>query len=226
MAIVTADHGALMDDVYRRQRYVYDFTRKYYLFGRDRLIHGLALKPEESVVEIGCGTARNLIVMARRYPKAVLYGLDASEEMLRSARRAVAHAGLTNRISLARGFAEDMTPAIFARKEPFDRAVFSYSLSMIPNWKQSLKAASAALSPTGLVHIVDFGDMTGMGSLGRCLLTLWLQLFHVSPRVEILEKIESGGTNYLEQIMRLQLLTARYAFIWQGSRNAAERLSL
>ena len=34
-----------MDQVYRRQRYIYDFTRKYYLLGRDRLIRGLALQP-------------------------------------------------------------------------------------------------------------------------------------------------------------------------------------
>ncbi|HEY0281515.1 MAG TPA: hypothetical protein VGC27_02700 [Rhizomicrobium sp.] len=32
------NHAALMDEIYRHQRYVYDLTRKYYLFGRDRLI--------------------------------------------------------------------------------------------------------------------------------------------------------------------------------------------
>ena len=43
-----------MDDVYRYQRYIYDFTRKYYLFGRDRLIDGLALKPGDK--ELSGGT--------------------------------------------------------------------------------------------------------------------------------------------------------------------------
>ena len=60
-----------MDRVYRYQRYIYDFTRKYYLFGRDRLIRELALKPGERVVEIGCGTARNLIRMARPTPRPI-----------------------------------------------------------------------------------------------------------------------------------------------------------
>ena len=32
----------LMDRLYRRQRHLYDFTRKYYLPGRDRLIHRLS----------------------------------------------------------------------------------------------------------------------------------------------------------------------------------------
>ena len=58
-------HAALMDRVYRRQRYIYDLTRRYYLFGRDKLIRELALKPGEAVVEVGCGTARNLIRIAR-----------------------------------------------------------------------------------------------------------------------------------------------------------------
>ena len=79
-------HAGLMDRVYRRQRHVYDFTRKYYLFGRDRLIRDLALEPGESLVEIGCGTARNLIAIARAYPGVRLYGLDASSAMLETAR--------------------------------------------------------------------------------------------------------------------------------------------
>ena len=53
-------HAALMDKVYRRQRYFYDLTRRYYLFGRDKMIRELALAPGDAVVEVGCGTARNL----------------------------------------------------------------------------------------------------------------------------------------------------------------------
>lgn len=34
-------HARLMDRMYRYQRYIYDFTRKYYLFGRDTLIRDL-----------------------------------------------------------------------------------------------------------------------------------------------------------------------------------------
>ena len=93
-------HAALMDKVYRRQRYIYDLTRRYYLFGRDKLIRELALKPGEAVVEIGCGTARNLIRIARLYPQAELFGLDASQEMLRTAAQNIAAAGLTERITL------------------------------------------------------------------------------------------------------------------------------
>lgn len=47
-------HYGLMDQVYRRQRHIYDLTRKFYLFGRDALIRRLDLKPEQRLAEIGC----------------------------------------------------------------------------------------------------------------------------------------------------------------------------
>ena len=102
-----------MDQVYRHQRYIYDLTRKYYLFGRDRLIRELALRPGERVVEVGCGTARNLIAIARRYPEARLFGLDASQEMLKTAAESIRHAGLEGRITLALGYAEALAPTMF-----------------------------------------------------------------------------------------------------------------
>ncbi len=59
-----------MDRIYRHQRHIYDLTRKYYLLGRDALIRDLAPVPGDTVLEIGCGTGRNLILAARRYPDA------------------------------------------------------------------------------------------------------------------------------------------------------------
>ena len=206
------EHAVLMDRIYRHQRYVYDFTRKYYLFGRDSLISDLKLKPGARLVEIGCGTSRNLIKIAQAYPDAQLFGLDASAEMLRTSASAIERAGLSHRIKLVRAYAEDLTPALFGERAVFDEAIFSYSLSMIPDWKQALKAAGQALSPQGRVHVVDFGDLTGLGPIAERLLRLWLGLFHVAPREELLrtlEKRHSGG---------LRLLAGRYAFVWTASR--------
>src|SRR5438067_2504401 len=73
-------HAALMDGIYRHQRHVYDLTRHCYLLGRDRLITGLEPPAGGSVLEVGCGTGRNLIVAAARYPEAHFYGLDISSE--------------------------------------------------------------------------------------------------------------------------------------------------
>lgn len=203
------NHAALMDGVYRHQRHIYDFTRKYYLLGRDRLIDGLAPGPRARIVEIGCGTARNLIRLAKRYPDARLFGLDASHSMLETAARAIARAGLAERIVLAHGYAEELNPGLFGRTEPFDDVVFSYSLSMIPDWEQALGAAQAALSPTGRVHVVDFGDLGGLVRPARAALLAWLGLFHVEPRVEFLGAWEGSATKCL----RFQVLAGRYAFL-------------
>lgn len=198
-----------MDNVYRRQRYIYDFTRKYYLFGRDRLIEELSPKPEARIVEVGCGTARNLVKMARRYPGRRFFGLDASEVMLETAANSVAKAGLTGQISLAHGYAEALTPALFGETALFDDVIFSYSLSMIPDWKQSLRAGSAALAPGGRIHIVDFGDLQGLAGPVRKALLSWLGVFHVEPRVELLKALE----NLTGKSAHFRVLPGRYAFL-------------
>jgi S-adenosylmethionine-diacylgycerolhomoserine-N-methlytransferase len=199
-------HAGLMDKVYRRQRHIYDLTRKYYLLGRDALIRELDLQPGQSVVEIGCGTARNLIAIARRYPRARLYGLDASAEMLKTARRRLARAGLENRVMLIQGLAEELTPGAFGLAG-FDHAVFSYSLSMIPPWREAIFAAAKAVSPDGIIHIVDFGDLKTMP--GRPLLRCWLSLFHVTPCEELLDALER---EVCEAGVGLSILPGRYAF--------------
>ena len=43
---VTASAAEKMDVIYRRQRFIYDATRRYYLFGRDRLIADLPRPPK------------------------------------------------------------------------------------------------------------------------------------------------------------------------------------
>ena len=198
-----------MDRVYRRQRHIYDFTRRYYLFGRDTLIARLELEAGARVLEVGCGTARNLIRIARKYPSAKLYGLDASAQMLATAQRSLAQADLEPRVKLIEAYAENLSPELFGESEPFDAIIFSYSLSMIPDWKQALRAATSALAPDGRLHIVDFGDLKGLGRLVEVLLRSWLGLFHVAPRVELLDALQKNSIT----ATRLTLLPGRYAFL-------------
>jgi S-adenosylmethionine-diacylgycerolhomoserine-N-methlytransferase len=199
-----------MDAVYRYQRHIYNLTRKYYLFGRDRLVRELALAPGETAVEIGCGTARNLILMARRYPGARLFGLDASREMLRTAAEHTARAGVSERIGLAHGYAEDMTPALFGLDRAFDHAIFSYSLSMIPDWRSALRTAARESAPSGVIHVVDFGDFGRLPWPLPRALSAWLHQFHVHPRRNLLKylEIQRGRPGW-----SLHILPGRYAFL-------------
>jgi S-adenosylmethionine-diacylgycerolhomoserine-N-methlytransferase len=181
----TADQAGNMDAIYRTQRHIYDLTRKYYLLGRDRLIADLAPPAGGHVLEMGCGTARNLIVAARRYPHAHFYGFDVSEAMLENARRAVRRAGLADRIVLAKGDATAFSPAQLFGVDGFDRIFCSYTLSMIPGWEQAIAAGTQALVPGGRLHIVDFGDQQRLpGWFGRGL-HAWLARFQVSPRIDL-----------------------------------------
>ena len=177
--------AALMDRLYRRQRHFYDVTRKHYLLGRDRLIDGLAPPAGGRVLEIGCGTARNLVTAARAWPEAQFFGIDISAEMLDTARRVVGRAGLAARIELARGDATSFDPAWLFGVPCFSRIFFSYSLSMIPEWRAALAQALIWLPAGGELHIVDFGGQERLPDTARTLLRRWLKMFDVTPRDEL-----------------------------------------
>src|SRR5437016_146163 len=105
-ALSTTDQAAKMDRIYRYRRHIYDATRRWWLLGRNRLMRELPIGPGDRVLEIGCGTSRNLIRLAKRHPQAHLYGLDISEQMLATAREKIEKSGLTQRIVLHQGAAE------------------------------------------------------------------------------------------------------------------------
>ena len=209
----TTDHAALMDGVYRHQRHIYDLTRKYYLFGRDRLIAEMKARPGERIVEVGCGTARNLIRMARLYPETELFGLDASSAMLETAQSRINRAGFSHRIRLVQGYAECLSPAMFGGGRPFDHVVFSYALSMIPDWKQALETAGRALEPGGRLHLVDFADLSAWPPPLRAALRYWLSLFHVAPRLELLAALAAAS----DKCEQYQLLGGHYAVLCRGA---------
>ncbi len=175
-----------MDRMYRYQRHIYDLSRKFYLLGRDRLIRELALTPGARICEIGCGTGRNLAALARRYPDARIFGIDASNEMLKTAQATIARAGLSGSIRIARCLAEELDPAAtFGLDAPFDAILFSYTLSMIPDWRRAADRAVAVLGPAGLLAVVDFSEQRGLPDWFRTLLRRWLALFEVTPRAEL-----------------------------------------
>jgi S-adenosylmethionine-diacylgycerolhomoserine-N-methlytransferase len=174
-----------MDRMYRRQRHIYDLTRKFYLLGRDELIGNLSPPPGGTVLEIACGTGRNLIRAARAYPQARFFGLDVSEEMLATARANVAAAGLSGRIALAAGDATAFDAEALFGVADFDRVFVSYALSMIPAWENAAAQAAARLAPGGRLMIVDFGDQGGWPRWFRKALRGWLAKFHVTPRLAL-----------------------------------------
>lgn len=173
-------HAALMDQTYRHQRRIYDLTRAWFLLGRDHLIADLNPPQDAQVLEIACGTGRNLDQIAGRYPGCDIYGLDISTQMLETAR-----AKLGRRAVLAQGDACGFDARRLFGVRQFDRIVLSYSLSMIPDWRQALTEAMRHLAPGGSLHIVDFGTQTDLPQPARAALNAWLARFHVTPRTDL-----------------------------------------
>ena len=210
--VMTGETAARMDRMYRYQRHIYDATRKFYLLGRDGLIERMSLLPGDRVVEIGCGTGRNLVALARRYPGVHLYGIDASAVMLRSAAVHIRRAGLESRIRLAYGLGEQLDArAMFGLERPFDSALISYALTMIPGWPVVVERAMAQLRPAGRLAVVDFWDQQDLPSWFRQALQGWLALFDVHPQgdmPQVFERLarDRGGSVIIDSLF------GRYAF--------------
>jgi len=213
MIEATTNAAEAMDKMYRRQRHIYDLTRKFYLLGRDTLIDSLAPPPTGGrVLEIGCGTGRNLIRAARRYPGVLCFGVDISDEMLTTARAEIARTGLSSRIRVARGDASDFDPAALFGVADFDRIFISYALSMIPPWRETIARAGVLLAPGGSLRIVDFGDQLDLPAPFRLALRNWLEQFDVHPRLT-LEAELTALADARGLAMDFTPLYRRYAFL-------------
>jgi S-adenosylmethionine-diacylgycerolhomoserine-N-methlytransferase len=174
-----------MDRMYRHQRHIYDLTRRFYLLGRNGLLDMLPGEPETAICELGSGTGRNLIRLARRSSATRLYGVDISRVMLATASAALQRAGLAGRVQLAESNIATFDPQRSFGVARFDAVYFSYVLSMLPEWRPAVDRAIELLRPGGTLAIVDFADQAAASPLRRRLLLGWLALFDVHPRGEI-----------------------------------------
>ncbi|HEX6278408.1 MAG TPA: class I SAM-dependent methyltransferase [Pyrinomonadaceae bacterium] len=201
-----------MDRMYRIQRYFYDLTRKYYLLGRDQLLEEMNVQPGERVLEEGCGTARNLIILAKRHPETEFFGLDASAAMLETAQAKADAAGAHN-ITLKTALADDFTfDSTFDLDRPFDKIFFSYSISMIPPWKESLQNALKNLKPGGALFIVDFYDQRDLPVPFQRFLKWWLMKFHVKFWPDLMSYLESLDIDGVAKVT-VRPLFRRYSFL-------------
>jgi len=201
-----------MNRMYRHQRYFYDLTRKYYLLGRDRLLREMKIADGERVLEIGCGTARNLIVLAKKHGGAHFFGLDASSEMLKTAQRKADAAHLEN-ISLKQALADEFSfDDTFDLTEKFDACFFSYAVSIIPPWKESIENALHNLKAGKSLYIVDFYDQKNLPRWFQKTLKGWLKQFHVKYPKELIPFLESLERSGLGKL-RVTPLYRRYSLI-------------
>ncbi|HQC71300.1 MAG TPA: class I SAM-dependent methyltransferase [Candidatus Competibacteraceae bacterium] len=166
---------------YRLHARLYDATRWSFLFGRSDLQARIAaLRSPQRILEIGCGTGRNLARLAHCFPAAQLIGLDLSADMLARARTHLRQH--RSRVILRQQiYSQPLAPA-----PGFDLIVLSYCLSMInPGWEQVIRSARQDLMADGLMAVVDFHD-TRWPAFRR-----WMAVNHVRMEGQLLPELQT-----------------------------------
>lgn len=172
--------GDRLESYYRRQARIYDATRWAFLFGRGSLLELLPdLPPSPRILEVGCGTGRNLQRMKDLFPDGQRYGVDISGEMLQRARNRLAP---DESVNLMRGhYGVQELPL-----SPFDLIICSYSLTMTGTHLEAvLSQIRADLKPKGWLAVVDF-DATPIPLFQR-----WMARNHVRMDGRLLPLLNS-----------------------------------
>jgi demethylmenaquinone methyltransferase/2-methoxy-6-polyprenyl-1,4-benzoquinol methylase len=162
----------------------YDRLARWHRFGeaaivlppglRRKAVRRLDLRGGETVLEVGCGTGRNLPLLCEAVgADGRVIGIDASRGMLKRAQHLVARRGLQN-VRLMLGDATEV-----ALEDRVDAVLFGLSYSVLPDRRGVLSRVWEALRPGGHLVVMDAG--LPASRLGRLLAPLGEALARVFP---------------------------------------------
>ena len=122
------------------------------------------IRPGDTVVDLGCGPATQLAMVARLNPDVRFVGVDLSEEMLERARAYVTEQGLGN-VAFQQA---DVTDLGFLGDASVD-AVFStvalHHLPDVDHLERTFAEVARVLRPGGGLYLVDFGHLKSEKSI-------------------------------------------------------------
>ena len=128
----------------------YDEKWSFYVDSTTRAtLSRLQLRPEDRVLDIGCGTGELLSRIAARYPAARLAGLDPVPEML-----AVAKRKLSGDVDLRVGWADELPWP----EGSFDLVVSCNMFHYVTHPLAALREMQRVLRPGGQIVITDWCD--------------------------------------------------------------------
>jgi ubiquinone/menaquinone biosynthesis C-methylase UbiE len=136
---------------------------------RRNAVDRLNLRPGDSILEVGCGTGRNLPFLRNAVgPTGRVYGVDLSSGMLSKAHTLVARHRWDN-IKLSQGDAVD-----YIAPEPLDGVLFSLSYNTMPHHLAVLRHVWDQLRPGGSLVIMDAKPPPGRGGEFILPFSVWL----------------------------------------------------
>lgn len=166
-------HAANLEAFYRHQAPLYDDFRERLLPGRAELVAALPLHPGGVWVDLGGGTARNLLHAGprlRSLAQVVVVDLTPSLLEVAAVRR---RKECWSNVSLVRADATKVP----LPDHSADVVTFSYALTMMPDWDAALAEAQRVLRPGGVLGVVDFyvscGDAPGLEHHSRWTRWFW-----------------------------------------------------
>lgn len=150
-----SENNQNLKSYYRWQSIIYDSTRWSFLFGRNRIVNLIDSPAPKKIIEVGCGTGKNILKLRQKFPESDIYGIDLSEDMLEIAKKKFLADKKIHFIN--RPYAND----IFANSS-IDLVFISYCLTMVnPGWDNVLDSARYHLRSGGEIAVVDF-DYAGI----------------------------------------------------------------
>jgi demethylmenaquinone methyltransferase/2-methoxy-6-polyprenyl-1,4-benzoquinol methylase len=179
--------GAMFDAIAPR----YDLLNRLLSLGIDQrwrrlLVQRLQLKPDAVVLDHATGTADLALLIARSSPGIRVIGVDPSTEMLRVGRLKVEAAGLSERVSLQVGDAENLES--FAA-DSVDGVSMAFGIRNVVDRPRALRELARVTRPGGRIAILELSEPRG-GILGP------LARLHVHQIVPWVGGLLSGASEY------------------------------
>jgi cyclopropane fatty-acyl-phospholipid synthase-like methyltransferase len=120
-----------------------------------KVLMELSLKVEasETILDLGCGSGRLLIPLAKLYPKKKFVGVDLSDEMLTSLKANIDKESLTNVEIIKADFDNGWTEELWKRK--FDLIIFFQSIHFVGNLSRFVARIKGLLNRNGSIIIAS-----------------------------------------------------------------------
>ncbi|MDQ4066795.1 MAG: methyltransferase domain-containing protein [Thermoproteota archaeon] len=120
------------------------------IFSTERLFQKLSLGPNDYVLEIGCGSAKDLCRLVEKYNCRAI-GVDSSDLILKFAKDRLRKTGLSSKITIIKGDVANMN---FFNDGQFDVVIAQSVLATIPDKGKAAAEVSRVLKSGG-----RFGDI-------------------------------------------------------------------